>query len=96
MVNKGRRELLGGIPSQSMTEQGEDDGELCGGQTKEARTDYYEVSGQCFLLYYHGAPPLLRGRYSPTRLDTSEGSQSRRNPHGWVQKAPPVMDIVII
>ena len=69
---------------------------FCDGQTKEARTDYYEVSGQCFLLYYHGAPPLLRGRYSPTRLDTSEGSQSRRNPHGWVQKAPPVMDIVII
>lgn len=37
MVNKGRRELLGGIPSQSMTEQGEDDGELCGGQTSDGK-----------------------------------------------------------
>ena len=34
-VNKGRRELRWGIPGQSMTEQGEDDGELCDGQSSD-------------------------------------------------------------
>lgn len=34
-TNKGRRELRWGIPGQSMTEQGEDDGELCSGQSSD-------------------------------------------------------------
>jgi hypothetical protein len=36
-TNKGRRELRWGIPGQSMTEQGEDDGELCSGQSSDGK-----------------------------------------------------------
>ena len=31
-------------------------GLFCDGQAEEARSDNYEVSSQCFLLYYHGVP----------------------------------------
>ena len=71
-------------------------GLFCDGQAEEARSDNYEVSSQCFLLYYHGAPaPIGAGFRLPDRAFPRWFGEGTIRV-GGAHLAPPTMDIVIL